>query len=165
VIQVTWGEAQEEKRLSDDWHSKVSTEKYSNFKPGMTPVERYRIEQDSYKKFEKEWNESMKYRYILKEKYLPHTIKFMVDYVDFSNEKANKEIMKGFISSMWDSDFCEYSLNEEDITFENEVRKFGENDKHSSTYTRVTMKLGLEAPSSYTGEDWIEIKTPQKEIR
>jgi len=165
VIQVTWGEAQEEKRLSDDWHSKVSAEKYSNLKPGMSNVERYRVEQDAYKKFEKEWNESMKYRYMLKEKYLPHTIKFMVNYIDFSDEKANKKIMEGFISSMWNSDFCEYSLNEEDITFENVTRTYGENDEHSSTYTFVTMKLGLEAPASYTGEDWIEIKTPQKEIR
>jgi len=100
----------------------------------------------------------LKYGYMLAEKYLPHTIRFRVGYVDFSDEEANKEIMKGFIESMWDSDFCEYSLKEEDITFENVKETYGD-------FTFVTMKLGLEAPGSYTGEGWIEIKTPQKQIR
>jgi hypothetical protein len=162
VIQVTWGEAQEKRRLSDLWHSKVSQEKYGNLKKEMKPVERYRVQQDAYKACEDEWNAQMKYGYMLTEKYMPHTLKCIVPFVDFSDEESNKEIMKGFIESMWDSDMCEYSLKEEDITFENVNRTYGENDEYSSTYTRVTMKLGLEAPGSYTGDDWIEIKTPQK---
>jgi len=62
VIQVTWGEAQEKRRLSDLWHSKVSEEKYSKMKPGMKPVERLRIEQDAYKACKDEWNCSAKIR-------------------------------------------------------------------------------------------------------
>lgn len=165
VIQVTWGEAQEEKRLSEAWSSKVNEEKYSNLKPGMKPAERYKVDQDAYKACEDEWNANMKYRYELKEKYLPHTFKSNVPYVDFSDEEANKEIMQGFIDALWDSDMCDYSLKEEDITFENIKETYGDEEQYSSTYTFVTLKLGLEAPASYTGDDWIEIKTPQKEIR
>jgi len=163
VIQVTSGEADEEKRLSDVWFSKRMSEKQS-IEKGLKGAERYNQEQEAHKLSEKEWNESMKYRYILKEKYLPHTIKCMVPYIDFSDEKVNKQIMKGFISCMWDSDHCEYSLKEEDITFENETNKYGPEEEYKMTFTWITMKLSLEAPSSYTGEDWIEIKTPQKEI-
>ena len=165
VIQVTWGESQEIKILSELWHSKTSDEKYSKLKPGMKPVERLKVETAAYKACEDEWNSLMKYRYILKEKYLPHTLKCMINYVDFSDEEANKEIKEGLIDALWDSDMCDYSLNEEDITFENVKETFGKNDRSSHTYTFVTLKLGLEAPASYTGDDWIEIKTPQKEIR
>lgn len=164
VIQVTSGEADEEKRLSDLWFSRLKEEE-SKLTKGLDGAERYKKEKEAQDLVKKEWNDSMKYRYVLKEKYLPHTLKCMVNYVDFSDEEANKEIKKGFIDSLWDSDFCDYSLNEEDITFENVKSTFGKNDRSSHTYTWVTMKLGLDAPASYTGDDWIEIKTPQKEIR
>ncbi len=49
-----------------------------------------------------------------------------------------------------------------DIVFENETITFGENGKHNQTFTYVTLKLNLEAPKSFTVDDWIEIKTPQK---
>jgi hypothetical protein len=60
---------------------------------------------------------------------------------------------------------CEYSLKEEDIIFGNETETYGDENQHSSTFTFVTLKLDLEAPVTYTGDDWIEIKTPQKKIR
>ena len=161
VIQVTSGEADEYKRLHDAWFSKLSSEKYSDTK-GLKGAERYKKEQESYKKAEKEWNAQMKYSYILKEKYLPHTIKCRVPHIDFSDEKTNKEIMKGLIASLWDWDHCEWSLKEEDIIFENETDTYGPEDEYSMTHTWVTLKLCLEAPDSFTGDEWIEIKTPQK---
>jgi len=164
VIQVTWGEAEEERRLSELWFNRLNEEKRRLTK-GLKGAERYRKETEAQDLVKDEWNANMKYRYELKEKFLPHTLKCFVPFVDFSDEESNKEIMRGFIESLWDSDMCEYSLKEEDITFENVKRTFGKNDEHSSTYTVVTMKLGLEAPASYTGDDWIEIKTPQKQKR
>lgn len=164
AIQVTSGEADETKRLSDVWFNKLSEEKYGNLKKGMKPAERFKVEQDAKEASKDEWNADMKYRYMLKEKYLPHTIKCMVCYIDFSDEESNKEIKRGFIASMWDSDHCEYSLKEEDITFENETDRYGPEKEYKMSFTWVTMKLDLEAPSSYTGDDWIEIKTPQKEL-
>jgi len=53
-------------------------------------------------------------------------------------------------------------LNEEDIILENVKETFGKNGRSSHNYTFVTLKLGLEAPASYTGDDWIKVKTPQK---
>lgn len=161
VIQITWGEAKEEKRLSDLWFSRLCEEK-NKLTKGLSGVERYKKETEAQALVKDEWNDNMKYRYMLKEKYLPHTIKFTVPYIDFSDEEFKKEIMKGFISSMWDSDHCEYSLEEDDIKFENEEELYGDDGQHKMTFTHVTMKLNLEAPSSYTGNDWIEIKTPQK---
>ena len=151
VIKVTSVESKEFERLEDVWYSKRN--EISNLS-----------DKDAHKHSEKEWNDSMKYRYILIEKYLPHTIKFMVNFIDFSNEKLNNEIMKGFISSMWDSDHCQYSLKKEDIKFENEIDTFGSKKGNKIVNTYVTMKLDLNAPKSYTGDDWIEIKTPQKKI-
>jgi len=162
VIQVTIGEADELKRLNDAWYSKVSSEKYSSSTKGLSAVELYNKEKEAYKKSETEWNALLKYRYILKEKYLPHTIKCRVPFIDFSNEKTNKIIKKGLITALWDCDFCEWSLKEEDIFFENEIHKYGDNDEYSMDFTWVTLKLSLEAPSSFTGDEWIEIKTPQK---
>ena len=162
VIQVTWGEAKETKRLSDLWYSRLCEEQRRLTK-GLTGKERYKKEDEAKMLVKNEWNDDMKYRYMLKEKYLPHNVNFHVPYVDFSDEKMNKLIKRGFISAMWDSDHCEYSLNEEDIVFGNETDRYGPNEEYSMTHTWVTMKLDLDPPSSYTGDDWIEIKTPQKE--
>lgn len=163
-IQVTWGEAQELKRLEEEWYSKRSSEerKIREENPGIKGAELYRKEKEAHQRSIDEWNASMKYRYILKEKYLPHTLKCTVMFIDFSDEEVNKEIKRGLINALWDSDHCEYSLKEEDIIFENETDTYGDNDEYSMTFTHVTLKLDLDRPSSYTGEDWIEIKTPQK---
>lgn len=164
AIQVTWGEAKELKRLEDAWYNKRISEERRILKenPGLKGAERYKKEQEAHKFSEDEWNALIKYGYVLKEKYLPHTLKCMVNFIDFSDQEANKEIKKGFISSMWDSDHCEYSLKKEDIIFENEIYKFGKDNRSTMCNTWVTMKLDLEPPSSYTGEGWIEIKTDQK---
>ena len=130
---------------------------------GLKGAERYKEERKAFEKVNNEWNEQMKYGYVLKEKYLPHVLKSDVPYVDFSNEKTNKKIKKGLIDTLWDWDFCEWSLKEEDIIFENYEYKFGKNKEHSMHHSYVTLKLDLEAPSSYTGESWIEIKTKQNE--
>lgn len=163
VIQVTWGEAQETQRLSDAWFSKLSEEQLKS-KKGLKGGDLYREEQRAQDASKKEWNEDMKYRYALKEKYLPHTLKCNVPHIDFSDEETNKEIKRGLINTLWDWDFCEWSLREEDIIFENEVTKYGPDDEYSMHFTYVTLKLDLEAPKSFTGDEWIEIKTPQKEI-
>jgi len=163
IIQVSWGEAKETKRLSDLWYSRL-VEEEAKLTKGLKGKERYKKEAEAKFLVKDEWNADMKYRYILKEKYLPHTLKCHVPYVDFSDEETNKIIKKGFIDSMWDSDHCEYSLKEEDIIFENETDKYGPNEEYEMGFTYVTMKLNLEAPSSYTGDDWIEIKTPQKSV-
>lgn len=167
AIQVTWGEAQELKRLEDEWYSKRSSEemKIRKANKGLPPAEMYKKTREAHQLSIDEWNASMKYRYMLKEKYLPHTLKCTVMFIDFSDEEVNKEIKRGMISALWDSDHCEYSLKEEDIIFENEHDTYGDDDEYSVTFTHVTMKLDLEPPSSYTGKDWIEIKTPQKEIK
>jgi hypothetical protein len=162
-VQVTSGEADETKRLSDVWFSRLNEEQHKLTK-GLKGAERYKKEKEAQNLVKDEWNADMKYRYMLKEKYLPHTLKCVVYYVDFSDEETNKEIKRGFIASMWDSDHCEYSLKEEDITFENEIDTYGDENQYKMSFTHVTMKLDLEAPSSYTGDDWIEIKTPQKQI-
>jgi len=168
IIQVTSGEADEYQRLEDAWYSKRTSEEIRLRKERkeekLTNVESYSVTQEAHKLSEDEWNAQMKYRYMLKEKYLPHTLKCRVPYIDFSNEEVNKKIKKGFIASMWDWDFCEWSLKEEDIVFENETDKYGEDDEYSMHNTYVTLKLELEPPSSYTGKDWIEIKTKQKKI-
>jgi hypothetical protein len=161
VIQVTWGEAQEAERLSNVWHSKLSDEKYK-IKKGLKGAEKYQEERKAQEACNKEWNEDLKYGYMLKEKYLPHTLKCNVPHIDFSDEETNKEIKRGLINTLWDWDFCEWSLKEEDIIFENEVDKYGPNGKYSMHFTWVTLKLDLEAPKSFTGDEWIEIKTPQK---
>ena len=128
----------------------------------MHGAELYQEEQKAYEASKDEWNENMKYRYILMEKYLPHTLRCNVPYIDFSDEETNKEIKKGLIDTLWDWDFCEWSLKEEDIIFENEVDKYGPDEEHSLDFALVTLKLDLEAPDSFTGKEWIEIKTPQK---
>lgn len=149
VIQVTIGEADELERLSDVWMSRrCSGDKYS----------------DKNSISENEWNDYLKYRYILKEKYLPHTLRCNVPYIDFSDEEVNKKIKKALIHSLWGWDHCDWSLKEEDIIFENEIIYYGPNDEYNRVFSYVTLKLGLEALGSYTGNDWIEIKTPQKEI-
>ncbi len=163
AIQVTSKEADENKRLNDLWYSRLHEEKQKLTK-GLKGAERYEKEKEAQDLVKDEWNAQMKYGYILKEKYLPHTIKCMVPYIDFSDEESNKEIMRGFINSMYDSDHCEYHLQEEYITFENEEDRYGDKEQYKITFTHVTMKLDLEPPASYTGDDWIEIKTPQKEI-
>lgn len=168
VIQVTSGEADEYKRLEDAWYSKRTSEesrlKKERKEEKLTNVENYNIDKEVHKLSEDEWNAQMKYRYMLKEKYLPHTLKCRVPDIDFSSEEVNKKIKEGFITSMWNWDFCAWSLKEEDIVFENESDKYGEDDEYTMNHTYVTLKLKLEPPNSYTGKDWIEIKTPQKEI-
>lgn len=163
VIQVTIGEADESKRLNDAWYSKkCSEEQRLRKEKKITNVEEYNIELEANRLSKDEWNSQLKYEYMLKEKYLPHALKCRVPNIDFSNEEVNKKIKEGFIASMWDWDFCEWSLKEEDIVFENETDKYGKEDEYSMHNTYVTLKLNLEPPNSYTGEDWIEIKTPQK---
>lgn len=163
-IQVTSGEADEKQRLDDVWFNRLHEEQRRLTK-GLQGAERYKKEKEAQDLVKDEWNAKIKYGYVLKEKYLPHTIKVKVPYIDFSDEEINKEIMRGFISAMWDSDHCEYSLKEEDIVFENEEDRYGDEKQYKMTFTWVTMKLNLDPPASYTGDDWIEIKTPQKEIR
>lgn len=160
VIQVTWGEAEEQRRLEEAWFSKRTEEKYKL--RNTEGLKDWEMDNEAHRLSENEWNENMKYRYILKEKYLPHFIKCRIPHVDFSNEEINKQIKEGLKAALWDWDFCEWSLADEDIVFENEELKYGDNDEYSSVETYVTLKLDLERPSSYTGEDWIEIKTPQK---
>jgi len=145
VIQVTSGEADETKRLSAAWLSKRQSEE-ARLTKGLKGAERYKKEKEAHKASEKEWNEDMKYRYYLKEKYLPHTIKCMVSYIDFSDEETNKEIKKGLIETLWDWDHCEWSLKEEDIIFENETYAYGPEDQYSISHAFVTLKLDLEAP-------------------
>lgn len=148
VIQVTIGEADEYRRLHDVWFEKRMNAESND--------------DDSYA--EKEFNDYLRYRYVLKEKYLPHTLKVSVPYIDFSNEKVNKHIKDSLICTLWNWDFCDWSLREEDVVFENETIIFGKNKQYSQKFAYVRLKLGLEAPSSFTGDKWIEIKTPQKEI-
>ena len=163
VVEVTPEEAKETERLSDAWYSKRTSEERRITK-GLEGAERYKKEREAHKLSEKEWNEDMKYRYMLKEKYLPHTLKCNVPFIDFSDEETSKEIKKGLINTLWDWDFCEWSLKEEDIIFENEELKYGDNEEYNMRFTNVTLKLCLEIPSSYTGKDWIEIKTEQKKL-
>jgi hypothetical protein len=164
VISTTWGEYKELKRLEEAWYTKRSSEKIRVLKenPGIKGAERYEKEQEAHKLSDNEWNELMKYRYTLKEKYLPHTLKCYVPFIDFSDEETNKLIKKGLINYLWNTDRCEYSVDDKDIIFETEVDRYGPEKEYSMTHTFVTLKLSLEAPSSYTGKDWIEIKTPQK---
>lgn len=152
VISTTWGEHKQLQRLEEAWFTKYNSQETKNAK-----------DTEKHKVSEMEWNEFLKYRYVLKEKYLPHTLTSLVPFIDFSNEETNKEIKEGFISAMWDSDHCEYSLKEEDIVFENEVSRYGEDEEYSMTNTWVTLKLDLAPPTSYTGDSWIEIKTLQKD--
>lgn len=162
VIQVTWGEAEEYRRLEEAWYSKLHSERHKL--KDVEGLKSWEKDNEAQKAAEKEWNENMKYRYILKEKYLPHFIKCDIPHVDFSNEEINNQIKKGLIDTLWDWDFCEWSLDDKDIVFENEEWKYGEDKEHSMRFTYVTLKLSLERPSSYTGEDWIEVKTPQKPL-
>ena len=163
IIQVTWGEAQKTKALSEAWFSKLQSEQ-KRLTKGLKGAELYRKEEEAKKNCKDEWNEDMKYRYMLKEKYLPHTLKCFIPYVDFSDEETNKIIKKGLADILWDWDFCEYSIKNEDIIFENENDKYGDEDQYEMNLAYITLKLDLNPPSSYTGEDWIEIKTPQKEL-
>jgi len=140
IIQVTSKEADEYEKLNETWSSKV----FKNSK--LSDDERYSLA-------EKEWNDKIKYNYILKEKYLPHQLKCLVPYIDFSSEKINKHIKEGLIESLWDWDHCEWSLVPDDIIFEND---------NNLNLSFVTLKLELCAPSSFTGNEWIEIKTKQK---
>lgn len=160
VIQVTWGEAKEYRRLSDAWFRKLHSYKKDIIARGK---QAFKEEQKAYKYAKDEWNEYIKYSYTLKEKYLPHTLKCIVPFIDLSDEETNKEIKKGLIACLWDCDHCEYSLKEEDVLFEQEIFKYGSNNKYSITNTYVILKLCLEPPSSYTGDDWIDVKTPQDE--
>jgi hypothetical protein len=154
IIQVTSGEADEVQRLEEVWFNKISSEK-SRLTKGLKGKELWAKEKEATENSKNEWNESLKFQYALKEKYLPHILKCTVPYIDFSNEKINKKIKLGLIKTLWDWDFCEWSLKEDDIVFENETF-YGE------TITFVTLKLDLERPISFTGEEWIEIKTVQK---
>jgi hypothetical protein len=152
VIQVTWGEAEEMKRLNDAWYEKRSSEKTRIIRenPDLSTVERYEKEKEAHLLSIDEWNALLKQRYVLKEKYLPHLLECSVPYIDFSDEEINKEIKRALIESLWETDHCEYSLKEEDILFENISHT-----EYNITNTIVTLKLDLNPPSSYTGEDWI----------
>lgn len=155
-IQVTWGEAKELKRLESIWFSKRQLEERKIIK-GARGAEILKKEKEAHKASEDEWNALMKYRYTLIAKYLPHTLRCRVPHIDFSNEEINDTIKKGLIEALWDSDHCQYSLKDEDITLENEVDTYGDNDEYTMKHTYVTLKLDLERPATYTGEDWIEI--------
>lgn len=163
IIQVTIGEADELKRLHQVWMNKREVEEYRLTK-GLKGAERYIKELEANKLSEDEWNNLLKYRYVLKEKYLPHTLKISIPYIDFSSEKTNKYIKDALINTLWNWDFCDWSLKEKDIIFENEVVEFGRSKKYNYSLAYVTLKLGLEPPASFTGSEWIEIKTPQKKI-
>jgi hypothetical protein len=148
VIQVSIGEADEYRRLHDVLMSKIMDG----------------VNGDNHSYSEKEWNDYLRYRYVLKEKYLPHNLRINIPYIDFSNEKVNKQIKDSLICTLWNWDFCDWSLKEEDVVFENETITYGKKKQYSQKFAYVRLKLGLEAPSSFTGDEWIEIKTPQKEI-
>jgi hypothetical protein len=133
TISITWGESKEYERLHSNWHRK-----YNSKIKGAG---------------QKEWNEYLKFRYKLKEKYLPHILECNIPVIPnhiLSSEENKSKIIDGLIRTLWDSDVCEYSLEKEDIAI------------YTRTYykfplTTVTLKLDLNKPNSYTGKDWIEI--------
>ncbi|MEK6828920.1 MAG: hypothetical protein AABY15_02255 [Nanoarchaeota archaeon] len=115
-VQVTWGEAQELKRLSDTW-----SEKYHEDKEGAS----------------QEWNDYIRYRYMLKEKYLPHVLTCRLPKVELDDVEG---IKKGLINSLWHSDVCNYSLNSEDINIYNEPY-----DGWSRTVVELKLSLDIES--------------------
>jgi hypothetical protein len=131
VIQVTKDEANKAEELHAAWFAVT----FKDF--------------DNHEAAKDEWNADMEYRYMLKAKYLPHTLKCFVPFIDFSNNETNKQIKEGLIDTLWDWDYCEYSLDKNDIFFEN-----GFIHDLFGTFTYVTLKLALNPPASYTGKNW-----------
>jgi len=152
VIQVTWGEAQEYRRLEEVHYLKVKKETERLTKGIVDKSERYKKEIEARELCKKEWNESIKYGYMLNEKYLPHILKMPVPFIDLSDDEFSSDVKKSLIDFLWETDFCDYSIDDKDVLFED----------YEGIYTLITLKLQLNPPSSYSGEDWIEIKTIQK---
>lgn len=95
-----------------------------------------------------EFNELIKYEYYLKEKYLPHVVKLkLLEPLDLSNKHVVEGIKDGLINCLYHWDHCDWSLEREDVWLEEMY---------------VTLKLKLSPPATFTGKEWIEIKTKQK---
>lgn len=147
VIQTTWGEAQHLRKLDDAWYNKLNEEQ-RKLRKQFPDEKTWKLDNKAQELVKDKWNESIKYLHILEKKYLPHTLEcYNIPVIDFSNEKHNKIIKKGVKDALWDCDMCSYSTKEEDIIFEEE--KIGKY-KHSI----VKLKLDLNPPKSYTGNDW-----------
>jgi len=99
-IQVTWGEAQEYKRLHDAWFELVGFKSEENkpLREVWVPL----------------WNAQLTERYRLKEKYLPHIKKFYLPMVELDDIKYGMQV------SLWNSDICEYDIELDAIDIVNE---------------------------------------------
>ena len=82
------------------------------------------------------WSIYITYVVELRKKYLPKELKLMLPDFQLSqySEKDQKQIIKGFIHSLWDCDCCTYSLKNEDLIF---ITHDGEYEN----YTELTMNL------------------------
>ena len=69
----------------------------------------------------KEWNNYLRYRIYLYEKYLPKTLVCRIQMITFVDEL---EIKDGIRSSLWNSDICHYSCNANDIKIYQEDKYF-----------------------------------------
>lgn len=116
MVNTTYGETKEYKRLSDIWFKKTN---------------------DGTGESKKEWQEKLRYRYYLKEKYLPHNLTCYLGKVNLGSEEELEIIKKGLIVSLWNCDVCEYSLKKENIEIFN--------DKY---FTVVKLKLDLNIPDN-----------------
>jgi len=87
----------------------------------------YYAENDRKKKAEL-WYERHRIHSELEDKYLPNPVTYRNHEFDMSHIKNMKDFKDGIIGYLWNTDFCPYSLKEEDIKIE-----FTENEFSRST--------------------------------
>jgi hypothetical protein len=119
VIQVTWGEAQELRRLNDIWYNKYEELKYKLYKE-FPDEKRWKLDNQANDLNKDNWNAYREYDNILSKKYIPETLEINVPFIDFSDENANLIIKEGFRDALWGCDMCYYSLEFDDIIFKND---------------------------------------------
>jgi len=90
-ILVSSDDQREYNRLDKKW--------YDRCKPGSSNTD-------------KEWTDLQEFRQVLKEKYLPNPLECHEKLINIHNMD---EFKQGLITSLWDCDHCNYSLEPEDI--------------------------------------------------
>lgn len=103
VIPVSAEDAAENKRLEEEWFNTCYGVKNDLPSPEKSDT----------------WKAYSAHNKMLKEKYMPHTLKCYVPQLTINNMNLD-EFKVGLIASLWDSDLCAYSLKPENIKIYND---------------------------------------------
>ena len=99
-IKISNEDEEEYKRLSSVWSSKYDT---------TNPEASH-----------KEWVEYRKFDQVIEKKYLPNPFFYRSIMLNVDKLENIDKFKNGLINSLWDDDFCHYSINQDDIKIYND---------------------------------------------